>query len=162
LPHGILFRGGTEGKIRQGLLKDDIVEAIVGLPEKLFYNTGIPASIIIINKAKAKHLKNKVVFIDASSEYKDGKNQNTLMPENISKIVESYGAFEEIEKFMRVVEMSEIVENDHNLNISRYIDTSEDEVIIDIEATLEEIAELEVKEKEIDEKLNGYLKSLGF
>lgn len=162
LPHGILFRGGAEGKIRKGLLQDDLVEAIVGLPEKLFYNTGIPASIIIINKAKAKHLKNKVVFMDASSEYKDGKNQNTLTAENIAKIVESYEACEEIEKFMRVVEMSEIVENDHNLNISRYIDTSEDEVMVDIEATLREIAELEAKEKAIDQKLNGYLKDLGF
>jgi type I restriction enzyme M protein len=162
LPHGILFRGGTEGKIRTGMLEDDIIEAIVGLPEKLFYNTGIPASIIIINKKKAESLKNKVLFIDASSEYKSGKNQNTLTPENIKKIVDSYDGLEEIEKFMRVVEMSEIKENDYNLNISRYIDTSEDEVIINIKATMEEIAELESKENEIDEKLNGYLKALGF
>jgi type I restriction enzyme M protein len=144
------------------MLEDDIIEAIVGLPEKLFYNTGIPASIIIINKKKAESLKNKVLFIDASSEYKSGKNQNTLTSENIKKIVDSYDGLEEIEKFMRVVEMSEIKENDYNLNISRYIDTSEDEVIIDIKATMEEIAELESKEKEIDEKLSGYLKALGF
>ena len=162
LPHGILFRGGTEGKIRKGMLEDDIIEAIVGLPEKLFYNTGIPASIIIINKSKAQNLKDKVVFIDASSEYKDGKNQNTLTVENISKIVESYDGLEDVDKFMRVVKMSEIRDNDYNLNISRYIDTSEDEVIVDIKATLEEIAELEAKEKEIDEKLSGYLRGLGF
>jgi len=162
LPHGILFRGGTEGKIRQGLLNDDIIEAIVGLPEKLFYNTGIPASIIIINKNKADNLKNRVVFIDASSEYKDGKNQNTLTQENIKKIVDAYDGLQTIDKFMRVVEMSEIVENDYNLNISRYIDTSEDEIIIDIKAVREEIMELESKEKEIDTKLNEYLTSLGF
>jgi len=162
LPHGILFRGGTEGKIRQGLLEDDIVEAIVGLPEKLFYNTGIPASIIIINKSKADTLKNKVVFIDASSEYKDGKNQNTLTQENIKKIVDGYDGLETIEKFMRVVDMSEIVENDYNLNISRYIDMSEEEVIIDIASVRDEIAELESKEQTIDKKLNEYLKSLGF
>ncbi len=162
LPHGILFRGGAEGKIRQGLLENDIIEAIVGLPEKLFYNTGIPASIIVINKSKAKSLKGKVVFIDASNEYKDGKNQNTLTDANIKKIVEGYDGLKDIEKFMRVVEMSEIVENDYNLNISRYIDTSEDEVMVDIEATLKEIATLEQKEEEIDKALNGYLKALGF
>ncbi|SFV61075.1 Type I restriction-modification system, DNA-methyltransferase subunit M [hydrothermal vent metagenome] len=162
LPHGILFRGGTEGKIRKGMLENDLIEAIVGLPEKLFYNTGIPASIIIINKNKAKNLKNRVLFIDASSEYKDGKNQNTLTAENISKIVDAYDGLADIDKFMRVVEMSEIKENDYNLNISRYIDTSEDEVIVDIEATMKEIAELESREKEIDKKLSGYLKSLGF
>ena len=162
LPHGILFRGGTEGKIREGLLKDDLVEAIVGLPSNLFYNTGIPASIIIINKSKADSLKNKVVFIDASSEFKNGKNQNTIMPENIKKIVDAYDGLTEKSKFMRVVEMSEIAENDYNLNISRYIDTSSEEVIIDIKSTMEDISELESKEQEIDSKLNGYLKSLGF
>ncbi len=162
LPHGILFRGGTEGKIREGLLKDDIVEAIIGLPEKLFYNTGIPASIIIINKSKAENLKNKVVFIDSSSEYKDGKNQNTLTAENIKKIINSYDGLEDKSKFMRVVDMSEVAENDYNLNISRYIDTSEDEVIIDIKATMQYLTDLESKEQEIDGKLNGYLKSLGF
>jgi len=162
LPHGILFRGGTEGKIRQGLLEDDLIEAIVGLPEKLFYNTGIPASIIVINKSKSENLKNRVVFIDASSEYKDGKNQNTLTDVNIDKIVDGYDGLADIDKFMRVVEMREIKENDYNLNISRYIDTSEDEVMVDIKATMEEIEVLEAKEKEIDEKLNGYLKALGF
>ena len=162
LPHGILFRGGTEGKIRKGILEDDLIEAIVGLPEKLFYNTGIPASIIVVNKSKADALKDKVLFIDASSEYKEGKNQNTLNPENISKIIDAYDAQAEVEKFMRVVEMSEIAENDYNLNISRYIDTSEDGVMVDIEATLKEIAQLEQKEEEIDKALNGYLKALGF
>ena len=162
LPHGILFRGGTEGKIRKGILEDDLIEAIVGLPEKLFYNTGIPASIIVVNKSKADVLKDKVLFIDASAEYKEGKNQNTLNPENISKIIDAYDAQAEVEKFMRVVEMSEIAENDYNLNISRYIDTSEDEVMVDIEATLKEIATLEQREEEIDKALNGYLKALGF
>jgi type I restriction enzyme M protein len=162
LPHGILFRGGTEGKIREGLLQDDIIEAIIGLPEKLFYNTGIPASIIVINKNKAKNLKNKVVFIDASNEYKSGKNQNTLTTENINKIVDGYDELKTIDKFMRVVNISEIVENDYNLNISRYIDTSEEEIIIDIKDTMADISKLESQEQEIDTKLNGYLKSLGF
>lgn len=162
LPHGILFRGGTEGKIRKGILGDDLIEAIVGLPEKLFYNTGIPASIIVINKNKPAHLKDKVVFIDASGEYKDGKNQNTLTPENIKKVIDAYDGLADIDKFMRVVEMQEIADNDYNLNISRYIDTSEDEVIVDIALVRDEISELEAKEQEIDKKLNGYIEALGF
>jgi len=162
LPHGVLFRGSSEGKIRKGILKDDLIEAIIGLPEKLFYNTGIPACIIIINKSKPKHLKNRVIFIDASKEYKEGKNQNTLTPENISKIVNAYDALEDIDKFMRIVDMREIEENDYNLNIARYIDTSEEEEIVDIEAVLDRIREIEAKEKEIDSKLNGYLRELGF
>ena len=134
----------------------------MGLPEKLFYNTGIPASIIIINKNKAKNLKDKVICIDASSEYKDGKNQNILTDINIQKIVESYDGLKEIDKFMRVVKMNEIIENDYNLNVSRYIDTSEPEEIVDIKATMQTIAKLEKEEKEIDEELNGYLIELGF
>jgi len=217
LPHGVLFRGSSEGKIRKGILKDDLIEAIIGLPEKLFYNTGIPACIIIINKSKPKHLKNKVLFIDASKEYKEGKNQNTLTPENISKIVNAYDSWTKVqtpkekddtgdgtlvpqksrkslnswakvqppeikksindinrssqgdgtsvpqdEKFTRLVDMREIEENDYNLNIARYIDTSEEEEIVDIEAVLGRIKELEAKEKEIDSKLDGYLRELGF
>jgi type I restriction enzyme M protein len=102
------------------------------------------------------------VFIDASSEYKDGKNQNTLTQENIKKIVDGYDGLKDIDKFMRVVDMSEIVENDYNLNISRYIDTSEEEVIIDIKSVRKEIKELESKELSIDKKLNDYLRDLGF
>jgi type I restriction enzyme M protein len=162
LPHGILFRGGTEGKIRKGILEDDLIEAIVGLPEKLFYNTGIPASILVINKNKPEHLKDKVVFIDASSEYKDGKNQNTLTDENIKKVIDAYDGLEDVDKFMRIVDMDEIQENDYNLNIARYIDTSEPEEIVDIKAVLDEITELEAKERAIDEELNGYLKELGY
>ena len=157
-----MFRGSSEGKIREGLLKNDLIEAIVGLPEKLFYNTGIPASIIILNKSKAKGLKNKVIFVDASKEYQAGKNQNSLSAENIEKIVSAYDALVSIDKFMRLVDLDEIKENDYNLNIARYIDTSEPEKIIDIAATLAKIAEIESKEKEIDVRLNGFLRELGF
>jgi type I restriction enzyme M protein len=161
LPHGVLFRGGSEGKIRTGILKEDILEAIVGLPSKLFYNTGIPASIIIINKAKPDHLKNKVIFIDSSLNFKEGKNQNSLEAEHVKKIVDAYDAGEEIDKYMRIVDMAEIKENDYNLNIARYIDTSVEEEPVDLPATLEAIKEIEIKEKEIDDKLAGYLKELG-
>jgi type I restriction enzyme M protein len=162
LPHGVLFRGSSEGKIRQALLENDYIEAIIGLPEKLFYNTGIPASIIILNKSKEENLKDKVIFIDASSEYKEGKNQNSLKPENITKIVESFDSQEDHDKFMRIVDMSEIKENDYNLNIARYIDTSEEEKIIEIDKVLARINDIETNESKIDTKLNGYLKDLGF
>jgi len=161
LPHGVLFRGGSEGKIRTGILKEDILEAVVGLPSKLFYNTGIPASILIVNKSKPDHLKNKVVFIDSSLDFKEGKNQNSLEEEHVKKIVDTYDAGEEIDKYMRIVDMEEIQENDYNLNIARYIDTSEEEEPVDLPATLEAINEIETKEKEIDDKLAGYLKELG-
>jgi len=161
LPHGVLFRGGSEGKIRQGILKDDILEAVVGLPSKLFYNTGIPASIIIVNKSKPGHLKNKVIFIDSSQNFKEGKNQNILENEHVKKIVNAYDEGKEVEKFMRIVGMDEIKENDYNLNIARYIDTSEEEELVDLVATLASIKEIEVQEKGIDEKLAGYLKELG-
>ncbi len=161
LPHGVLFPGGSEGKIRQGILTDDILETVVGLPSKLFYNTGIPASIIIINKAKPAHLKNKVIFIDASQNYKEGKNQNRLEDQHVTKIVDAYDKGDDMDKFMRVVGMDEIKENDFNLSIARYIDTSEEEVPVDLVATLAGIKALEAKEQAIDAKLAGYLKELG-
>jgi len=161
LPHGVLFRGGAEGKIRQGILEDDFLEAVVGLPAKLFYNTGIPASILIVNKSKPKNLQGKVIFIDASSEFKEGKNQNVLEPCNVEKISKAYDKLKEVDKFMRLVEMDEIEENDYNLNIARYIDTSEEEEPVDLVATIKNIRELEVQEKAIDKKLAKYLRELG-
>jgi len=161
LPHGTLFRGGTEGSIRQKLLEADIVEGIIGLPAALFYNTGIPASVWIIHKSKPEGLRKKVILIDASGEFREGKVQNQLEDVHLAKVVEAYDACRDVDKFMRVVEMAEIMENDYNLNISRYIDTSEPEQEIDLKAVLKSIAELEEKEKAIDEQLNQYLKELG-
>lgn len=168
LPHGTLFRSGTEGAIREKLLKADLIESIVGLPSALFYNTGIPASIWIINKSKAAHLKNKVVIIDASNEYKDGKNQNELIETNIDKIVSTYDHFvttnlEEIpnEKYARIVDLEEISGNDYNLNISRYIDTSEPESEVDLHEVKNAILKLEAMEKEIDAKLSAFLMEMG-
>lgn len=161
LPHGTLFRGSTEGKIRKALLQADLVEGIVGLPSKLFYNTGIPASIWIINKNKTEAQKNKVAIIDGSNDFKEGKNQNQLLENHVKKIVDAYNGYTEVDKYMRVVGLAEIKENDYNLNISRYIDTTEPEPEIDIVAVKQTIADLEQKEAEIDQKLSSYLKELG-
>jgi type I restriction enzyme M protein len=168
LPHGTLFRSGAEGTIREKLLKEDLIEGIIGLPPALFYNTGIPASIWIINKNKPKHLNNKVIIVDASGEYKEGKNQNELLEAHINKIVDAYDHFtlqadnEGVdEKFARLVEVREISENDYNLNISRYIDTSERETEIHLHHVKAELEKLGEREREIDEKLATFLNELG-
>jgi type I restriction enzyme M protein len=161
LPHGTLFRGSSEAKIREQLLKADLIEGIVGLPSGLFYNTGIPASVWLINKSKPETLKNKLVIIDASQEYHQVKTMNELLDEHITKIVDAYEAGIDVERYMRVVQMSEVAENEYNLNISRYIDTSEPEPEVDLPAVRLKIAELESREREIDAKLAGFLKELG-
>jgi len=124
MPHGVLFRGGQEKVIREGIVRDDIIEAIIGLPPKLFYNTGIPACIIVINKRKPQELKNKIFFINADREYGEGRNQNYLRPEDIEKIVTVFERKLEISKYSRLVDIKEIEENDFNLNIRRYVDNS--------------------------------------
>jgi type I restriction enzyme M protein len=169
LPHGTLFRSGTEGAIREKLLKEDLIEGIVGLPPALFYNTGIPASIWVISKNKPKHLKNKVVVVDASGEYREGKNQNELWDAHVDKIIKAYDHFVmEVEvdtpvseKFGRLVDVNEIAGNDYNLNISRYIDTSERETEIHLHHVKAELEKLEEREKEIDNRLSFYLNELG-
>lgn len=136
MPHGVLFRGGQEKVIREGIVRDDLIEAIIGLPPKLFYNTGIPACIIVINKNKPEHLKNKILFINADREYGEGRNQNFLRPEDIEKIVTVFEEKKEIPKYSRLVDIKEIEENDFNLNIRRYVDNSPDPEIEDIRAHL--------------------------
>ncbi len=136
MPHGVLFRGGQEKVIREGIVKDDLIEAIIGLPPKLFYNTGIPACIMVINKRKPPHLKGKILFINADREYGEGRNQNYLRPEDIEKIVTVFEEKKEIPKYSRLVDLKEIEENDFNLNIRRYVDNSPDPEIEDVHAHL--------------------------
>ncbi|QIK52776.1 type I restriction-modification system subunit M (plasmid) [Jeotgalibaca porci] len=162
MPHGVLFRGGAEGKIRQGLLENDLLEAVIGLPSNLFYGTGIPASILIFNRDKKETSKGNVLFIAAEEEYQEGKNQNTLREEDVEKILSAFETYEDMEKYARVVTLDEIKENDYNLNISRYIDKSVEEEPIDIHAVLSDIQELESKRSDTKDKLNGYLQELGF
>ncbi len=164
VPHGVLFRGGAEGKIRKGLLdkNTDLIEAIIGLPQNIFYGTGIPAALLIINKDKAENRKGKILFIDASSGFLKDGNKNKLRDEDIEKIIETFDNFEAVEKYAEVVDLKTIEENDYNLNISRYVDTSEEEEEIDIDLVLQDIRELKMKIVDNEEKLNGYLEELGF
>ncbi|MEH6957252.1 type I restriction-modification system subunit M [Neobacillus drentensis] len=161
MPHGVLFRGGAEGKIRQGLMESDLLEAVVGLPSNLFYGTGIPACILIFNRNKEEERKGNVLFIAGEDEFQEAKNQNTLRDQDIEKIVSAFATFEDIEKYARVVAFDEIKENDFNLNITRYIDKSEEEEQVDLNAVLEDLKELEAKQAEIKTKLSGYFQELG-
>ncbi len=161
LPHGTLFRSGAEGTIRQKLLEADLIEGIVGVPSALFYNTGIPASVWVINKNKAANLKNRVLIIDASQEFKEGKNQNELLDTHIEKTINAYNGQQDIDKFMRVVELTEIKENNYNLNISRYIDTGEAEQEVDLVEVQSNLRDLEDREQVIDAKLAELLTEIG-
>jgi type I restriction enzyme M protein len=141
MPHGVLFRGSSEKAIRQGILEDDLLEAVVGLPSGLFYGTGIPACLLIINKNKPAARKNKVLFINSELEFQEGKNQNTLRQCDIDKIVQifdehSFESKSDIKRYAKVVNISEISENDFNLNIRRYADTSPPPEIFDVRAIL--------------------------
>lgn len=161
MPHGVLFRGGAEGKIRQELLESDLLEVVVGLPSNLFYGTGIPACILIFNRNKPEEHKGKVLFISAEEDYEEGKNQNTLSDEDIQKIVSAFDTYEKVEKYARVVSIDEIKENDYNLNITRYVDKLEEEEQIDLSVVLHDIKVLEDNQGTIKVKLNSYLKELG-
>ena len=162
VPHGVLFRGAAEGKIRKGFIEDDLIEAVIGLPQNLFYGTGIPAAILVLNKAKLEERKNKILFIDGSNDFVKEGNKNKLSEEDIEKIIIAFDNFEDVEKYANVIDLETIKENDYNLNISRYVDTTEEEEPVDIQKVINEIKELEKEEEKTKEKLNGYLKELGF
>lgn len=136
MPHGVLFRGGAEKAIREGLVKDGIVEAIIGLPPHLFYGTGIPACILVINKDKPSDQKGQILFINADAEYGEGRAQNYLRPEDIEKITYVFANRREIPRYSRLVSISELEENDFNLNIRRYVDNVPEPEIEDVKAHL--------------------------
>ena len=162
MPHGVLFRGSSEKAIRQGILEDDLLEAVIGLPSGLFYGTGIPACMLIINKNKPSDRKGKVLFINGELEFQEGKNQNKLREQDITKIVATFNNFENIKRYSKVVPYSEIAENDFNLNIRRYADTSPPAEIFDVRALLHGgVPVCEVQDAYIAEEiLNGFDVSL--
>ena len=157
VPHGVLFRGAAEGKIRQQLIQENLLEAVIGLPANLFFGTGIPAAILIFNKGKST---GDVLFIDASREFKDGKNQNHLTEAHLQKIVTTYQNFESIDKYAYRATAQELADNDFNLNIPRYVDTFEEEAEIDLTVVKEEIAGLESELAEVRSQMDAYLKEL--
>jgi type I restriction enzyme M protein len=160
LPHGVLFRGSSEGKIRQQLIEENLLKAVVGLPANLFYGTGIPASILIFDKNKGKNTD--VLFIDASNEFENGKNQNKLRETDIEKIYNTYHTWKTIEKYSYVASFDEIKENDFNLNIPRYVDTFEEEEPVDIKNTQQEISRLKKELTDVETQMNIFLTDLGY
>jgi type I restriction enzyme M protein len=158
VPHGVLFRGGAEGKIRRKLIEENLLEAVIGLPANLFFGTGIPAAVLLFNKGRTH---GDVLFIDASREFQEGKNQNRLTEENIEKIVATYQAFKSVEKYAYRATPQEIADNDYNLNIPRYVDTFEEEEEINLEAVQQEIVMLEGELAEVREKMGIRLNELG-
>ena len=159
LPHGVLFRGAAEGKIRRGLIEKNYLDTVIGLPANLFYGTSIPTVILVFKKNRGE--KKDVLFIDASFEFKKGKNQNTLSKENVDKIIKTYIERKDVEKYAHVALRDEIVENDFNLNIPRYVDTFEEEEEIDIEEIKKELEQDNKEIAKLEEEINKMLELLG-
>lgn len=159
VPHGVLFRGSREGKIRQKLIEENLLDAVIGLPEKLFFGTGIPAAVLVFRKMKED---DSVLFIDASREFVAGTNQNALDESHLTKILETYRARETLEKYAYRATREEITENDFNLNIPRYVDTFEEEEEIDLMAVRAERQTLKAELAELEVRMEAYLRELGY
>ena len=151
-----MFQRFKRERIRKGILEDDLLEAVIGLPSALFYGTGIPAALLIINKKKPDERKGKVLFINGELEYQEGKNQNKLRDEDIQHVMDVYDAYEDERRYSKVVDMDEIRENDYNLNIRRYADTSPPPEQFDVKAILRGgIPVSEIEDDYIQETLDG-------
>tara|TARA_R110002124_G_scaffold76758_4_gene205720 strand:+ start:3561 stop:5051 length:1491 start_codon:yes stop_codon:yes gene_type:complete len=159
VPHGVLFRGSREAKIREQFIKENILDAVIGLPSQLFFGTGIPAALLVFKKRRDRK---DILFIDASSNYQDGKKQNTLREKDLERITTTYQAYTTEDKYSYVAKPDELEENEFNLNIPRYVDTFEEEEEVDISAVQQEIETLEEELTEVRGKMDEYLKELGF
>lgn len=157
LPHGVLFRGQREGNIRKQLIKNNLIDAIIGLPDKLFLNTDIPVLILVIKKNRPT---SDILFIDSSKKYVKQSKQNDMNDKQINKIVDTYKNRREIEKYSRLVSLNEIEENDYNLNIPRYVDTFEEEEPVDLKQCVEDIIAIEKETKEVERELKRMLEQL--
>ena len=158
VPHGVLFRGGAEGKIRQALIEENLLDAVIGLPPNLFFGTGIPAAILVFKRARTDR---RVVFIDASRDFEAGTPQNHLRPEDLDRIVATAQAREAVDKYAYVADFEEIAENDFNLNIPRYVDTFEPEPDVDMAAVAAEMAGIDAALAAVEAEMAGYLRELG-
>lgn len=158
VPHGVLFRGSSERTIRENLIRENLLEAVIGLPSNLFFGTGIPAAILLFNKGK-KH--KDVLFIDASKDYEPGKKQNKLRTPHLEKVMNAFNNFKSIDKYAHRATFEEIEGNDFNLNIPRYVDTFEAEEVVDLKQVQEEIETLETNLTKVKAEIKNYLQELG-
>ena len=160
LPHGVLFRGSSEGVIRQYLIeKMNVVDTIIGLPANIFYGTSIPTCILVLKKNRTH--TGDILFIDASNDFEKQKNQNKLLPEHLDKIIDAFTQRQNIEKYAKVATLQEVKDNDYNLNIPRYVDTFEAEDEIDLNAIAQQLKELEQQSQKTDAVIAGFCKELG-
>ena len=157
--HGVLFRGSSEGVIRKNLIKENLLDAVIGLPGNLFFGTGIPAAILIFRKDRGP--KTDVLFIDASRDFEAGKKQNRLLDEHMARVVDTYHAYQSVPRYAHRATLAEIQDNDFNLNIARYVDTFEAEATVDVQQVQREIRQLETDLADVRQELDGYLKELG-
>ena len=164
-PLGVLFRGSAEGRIRQKLIDDNLLDAVVALPSNLFPSTSIPVAILVFDRSREKNGVNEnkkdVIFIDGSKDFLQGKNQNYLLDHHIKKIISTYQHRKEVKKYSYVATTEEIVENEYNLNIPRYVDTFEDEKPVDVEATQKEISALDKELKKVRETIDALIQEVG-
>lgn len=159
VPHGVLFRGGAEGKIRQKLIEGNLLKAVIGLPPNLFFGTTIPAAILVFDKGK----KTKdILFVDASRDYRDDTNQNKLREQDIEKVIKTVRAFKSVEKYAYRATREEVARNDFNLNLARYVDVFEEDEAVDIVKVQKEIEELEAELSSTRQRMRSYLKELGY
>lgn len=159
---GVLFRGNEETNIRERMIKEDVIEGIIALPQKLFYGTGIVGCILILNKNKIENRRNKIIFIYAAQGYEEAKARNKLRISDIEEIVSTFKNYKSVQGYSHIADLDEIVENDFNLNIPRYVDISEPEEEIDIQITIDELKKIDKEKKEIESQVNTALAELGY
>ncbi|OCL99997.1 putative type I restriction enzymeP M protein [Aliarcobacter thereius] len=160
LPHGVLFRSASEGHIRKYLIENrNYLDAVIGLPSNIFYGTSIPTCILVFKKCRVD--SDNILFIDASKDFEKAKNQNFLREQDIQKIIDTYKSRKQIEKYSHLASLDEIRENDYNLNIPRYVDTFEEEEIIDLDKVCYELKELEISMKKTDKTIASFCTELG-
>jgi type I restriction enzyme M protein len=162
VPHGVLFRGGAEGRIREAMLKADIIEAVIGLASNLFYGATIPAAILIMRKSKPKDRKGKILVVNGDATFQPGKAQNFLTDENVRTLADTFHAFTDIDKLARVVPISEIEANGFNLNISRYVQTGTETEVVNVAAEVAKLQELIAKRNDAEAVMFEHLQRLGY
>lgn len=158
VPHGVLFRGGAEGKIRQQLIAENLLDVVIGLPANLFYGTGIPAAILLFKRSKKDR---RVLFVDASREFEAGSNQNRLRAQDVDKIMATVAVRQSVDKYAYLADLEEIADNDYNLNIPRYVDTFEEEALVDLDSAQQQINRVEIELAQVHQRINKYLSELG-
>ena len=164
MPHGVLFRGGAEGKIRRGIIQNDLFEAVIGLAPNLFFGASIPVAICVLNKAKPAERRGKVLFVDAAQTgyYRQEKAQNVLDPEHVESIFAAFRAYRDVDRFAHVADLDEIAANDYNLNISRYVDTTEPVEALSVEEALANLREAERRRDEAIARMDELLAGMGY